>query len=58
MQHFTVRIESGEVKQLTCPEDKCDTQAHPSQVSLPLTWTTIVLELLLNPEGPSAFVHS
>ena len=49
MQHFTVRIESGEVKQLTCPEDECDTQAHPSQVSLPLTWTTIVLELLLNP---------
>ena len=42
MQHFTVRIESGEVKQLTCPEDKCDTQAHPSQVRLSLILTSIM----------------
>ncbi|KAF6018165.1 RNF14 [Bugula neritina] len=31
-QHFTVRIESGEVKQLTCPEGGCDSQGHPSQI--------------------------
>ena len=32
--HFTVRIQEGEVNQLTCPEDKCESQGHPSQVCL------------------------
>ncbi|XP_067951531.1 E3 ubiquitin-protein ligase RNF14-like isoform X2 [Watersipora subatra] len=30
--HFTVRIDEGEVKQLTCPADDCNSQGHPSQL--------------------------
>ncbi len=31
--YFEVQIEDGSVKALTCPSDKCESQAHPSQVS-------------------------
>ncbi|XP_013384550.1 E3 ubiquitin-protein ligase RNF14-like [Lingula anatina] len=30
--YFTVQITDGNVKALTCPHDKCQSQAHPSQV--------------------------
>lgn len=32
-EYFVVQIEDGNVKGLYCPEDKCDSQAHPSQVT-------------------------
>ena len=32
--YFEVQIADGNVKGLTCPADKCESQAHPSQVSL------------------------
>ena len=30
--YFEVQIQDGSVKALTCPSDKCESQAHPSQV--------------------------
>ena len=30
--YFRVMIEDGNVKGLTCPADKCDSQAHQAQV--------------------------
>lgn len=30
--YFNVQIQEGNVKGLECPEDKCESQAHPSQV--------------------------
>ncbi len=32
-QYFMIQIESGQVKNLTCPSDKCSSQALPLQVS-------------------------
>ena len=32
--YFEVQIQDGSVKALTCPSDKCESQAHPSQVFL------------------------
>ena len=31
--YFSVQIQDGNVKALECPEDKCETMAHPTQVS-------------------------
>ena len=31
-EHFRVQIQDGSVKNLTCPEEKCETQANPEQV--------------------------
>ncbi len=31
--YFEVQISEGAVKALTCPSDKCESQAHPSQVN-------------------------
>ena len=32
--YFNVQIQEGNVKGLECPEDKCESQAHPSQVNI------------------------
>lgn len=32
-EYFSVQIKDGNVKALECPEDKCESQAHPTQVS-------------------------
>ncbi|KAJ8297615.1 hypothetical protein KUTeg_024146 [Tegillarca granosa] len=32
--YFTVQIQEGNVVELTCPNDKCESKAHPSQTSL------------------------
>ncbi len=32
--YFDVQITEGAVKALTCPSDKCESQAHPSQVNV------------------------
>jgi E3 ubiquitin-protein ligase RNF14 len=33
-EYFSVQIRDGNVKGLECPEDKCESQAHPAQVSI------------------------
>ena len=32
VQHFSVRVQDGEVNNLRCPHDQCETIAHPTQV--------------------------
>lgn len=33
-EYFSVQIKEGNVKGLECPEDKCQSQAHPTQVGV------------------------
>ncbi len=37
--YFEVQIQDGSVKALTCPGEKCESQAHPSQVTCLLSFS-------------------
>lgn len=43
--YFEVQIDDGNVQGLSCPSDKCESQAHPAQVSfqilLAITWIPV-----------------
>ena len=66
--YFSVQIQEGNVKGLECPEDKCESQAHPTQVlydfSLTVKEATLILisgrglAISSAKEGKLGFIHN